>query len=205
MQYLLDDFWNFQKTTKNRPTMDPQTPYLSPNTSKNKRKYKNISESGHHRTQNNKICVFLMLGFPPPKTLSFPGFFYRISPNTFWNILESPLFSQIQKHKQMQMNQKYLWESMDRVSIMFDPGGILVFGPTQSFESSGFPRNHKPHWGNRRKVTGEPQARATLTDLSSWLLEPQGKPGWGIKIISLMKSWLNLIDCLIGLQKSCII
>ena len=35
------------------------------------------------------------------------------------------------------------------------------------------------HWGNRRKVAGEPPARKTLTDLSSWLLEPQGKPGWG--------------------------
>ena len=35
------------------------------------------------------------------------------------------------------------------------------------------------HWGNRRKVVGEPPARKTLTDLSSGLLEPQGKPGWG--------------------------
>ena len=35
------------------------------------------------------------------------------------------------------------------------------------------------HWGNRRKVVGEPPARPTLTDLSSGLLEPQGKPDWG--------------------------
>ena len=35
------------------------------------------------------------------------------------------------------------------------------------------------HWGNRRKVVGEPPAWATLTSLSSGLLEPQGKPGWG--------------------------
>ena len=37
------------------------------------------------------------------------------------------------------------------------------------------------HWGNRHKVTGEPLARRSLTDLSSELLEPQGKPGWGTK------------------------
>ena len=37
------------------------------------------------------------------------------------------------------------------------------------------------HWGNRRRVVGEPPARHTLTDLSSGLLEPQGKPGWGKK------------------------
>ena len=36
------------------------------------------------------------------------------------------------------------------------------------------------HWGNRRPGRGEPPARPTLTDLSSGLLEPQGKPGWGI-------------------------
>ena len=35
------------------------------------------------------------------------------------------------------------------------------------------------HWGNRHKVTGEPPAQPALTDLSSELLEPQGKPGWG--------------------------
>ena len=29
------------------------------------------------------------------------------------------------------------------------------------------------------QVVGEPLACATLTDLSSGLLEPQGKPGWG--------------------------
>ena len=33
--------------------------------------------------------------------------------------------------------------------------------------------------GTAAQVTGEPPARATLTDLSSGLLEPQGKPGWG--------------------------
>ena len=33
--------------------------------------------------------------------------------------------------------------------------------------------------GTAAQVTGEPPARKTLTDLSSGLLEPQGKPGWG--------------------------
>ena len=33
--------------------------------------------------------------------------------------------------------------------------------------------------GTAAQVTGEPPACKTLTDLSSGLLEPQGKPGWG--------------------------
>ena len=33
--------------------------------------------------------------------------------------------------------------------------------------------------GTAAQVTGEPPARRTLTDLSSELLEPQGKPGGG--------------------------
>ena len=33
--------------------------------------------------------------------------------------------------------------------------------------------------GTGSQVVGEPPARAPLTDLSSELLEPQGKPGWG--------------------------
>ena len=33
--------------------------------------------------------------------------------------------------------------------------------------------------GTGAQVVGEPPARATLTDLSSGKLEPQGKPGWG--------------------------
>ena len=37
--------------------------------------------------------------------------------------------------------------------------------------------------GTGSQVVGEPPARATLTDLSSGLLEPQGKPGWGIRNI----------------------
>ena len=33
--------------------------------------------------------------------------------------------------------------------------------------------------GTGAQVVGEPPAQAPLTDLSSELLEPQGKPGWG--------------------------
>ena len=33
--------------------------------------------------------------------------------------------------------------------------------------------------GTGAQVVGEPPARPPLTDLSSELLEPQGKPGWG--------------------------
>ena len=47
------------------------------------------------------------------------------------------------------------------------------------------------HWGNRRKVVGEPPARKTLTDLSSGLLEPQGKPGWGMNTILVPKNDLR--------------
>ena len=43
--------------------------------------------------------------------------------------------------------------------------------------------------GNRRKVTGEPPARRTLTDLSSGLLEPQGKPGWGKTSVYVYQNW----------------
>ena len=31
-------------------------------------------------------------------------------------------------------------------------------------------------------VVREPPARGTLTDFSSWLLEPQGKPGWATNV-----------------------
>ena len=34
--------------------------------------------------------------------------------------------------------------------------------------------------GTGAQVVGEPPARPPLTDLSSELLEPQGKPGWGV-------------------------
>ena len=36
--------------------------------------------------------------------------------------------------------------------------------------------------GTAAQVAGEPPARPQLTDLSSELLEPQGKPGWGTTI-----------------------
>ena len=48
--------------------------------------------------------------------------------------------------------------------------------------------------GTGAQVVGEPPARATLTDISSKLLEPQGEPGWGmigwsfLEIILLVRS-----------------
>ena len=40
--------------------------------------------------------------------------------------------------------------------------------------------------GTGAQVVGEPPACATLTDLSSELLEPQGKPGWGTTLFVIM-------------------
>ena len=37
--------------------------------------------------------------------------------------------------------------------------------------------------GTAAQVAGEPPAQTPLTDLSSELLEPQGKPGWGTTMI----------------------
>ena len=47
--------------------------------------------------------------------------------------------------------------------------------------------------GTARPVPGEPLPRATLYDLSSELLEPQGKPGWGIIFHSLFNgcAWFS--------------
>ena len=36
--------------------------------------------------------------------------------------------------------------------------------------------------GTAAQVAGEPPAQTPLTDLSSELLEPQGKPGWGMMV-----------------------